>query len=137
MPGPYPPSMRPAPPDRVSCDQPVQTLRAKLLSGYPWVVSKDRLSDYRGKRDTDASGEPAGGRRAGGDGPVFVVQRHDASRLHFDFRLEVDGVLPRGQSRRGRRWTRGTSGWPSGSRTTRSTTRTSRDASVRGTAKGR
>ena len=62
------------------------------LSGYPWVVSKARLSDYRSKRDTEASDEPPGG-RPGGDGPVFVVQRHDASRLHFDFRLEVDGVL--------------------------------------------
>jgi DNA ligase D-like protein (predicted 3'-phosphoesterase) len=53
----------------------------------------DRLSDYRSKRDTDASGEPTGGRGRDGDAPVFVVQRHDASRLHFDFRLEVSGVL--------------------------------------------
>jgi len=56
-------------------------------------VSKDRLSDYRSKRNTDASGEPAGARGRSGDAPVFVVQRHDASRLHFDFRLEVGGVL--------------------------------------------
>jgi DNA ligase D-like protein (predicted 3'-phosphoesterase) len=56
-------------------------------------MSKDRLSSYRGKRDTDASGEPAGRRHRGHDQPIFVVQRHDASSLHFDFRLEVDGVL--------------------------------------------
>ena len=53
----------------------------------------DRLSDYRGRRDTARSGEPAGRRRRGHRDPVFVVQRHDASRLHFDFRLEHDGVL--------------------------------------------
>ncbi len=53
----------------------------------------DRLSDYRGRRDTSRSGEPAGRRRRGHRDPVFVVQRHDASRLHFDFRLEHDGAL--------------------------------------------
>ncbi|MDF1602911.1 DNA polymerase ligase N-terminal domain-containing protein [Nocardioides sp. YIM 152315] len=56
-------------------------------------MSKDRLSTYRGKRDTGASGEPAGHRRRGHREAIFVVQRHDASSLHFDFRLEVDGVL--------------------------------------------
>ncbi len=52
-------------------------------------MSKDRLSDYRDKRDTKTSGTGEGS----GGAPVFVVQRHDASRLHFDFRLEVAGVL--------------------------------------------
>lgn len=56
---------------------------------------RSRLASYRGKRDTGKSGEPSGAGR-GRDtpkGPVFVVQRHDATNLHFDFRLEVDGVL--------------------------------------------
>lgn len=55
-----------------------------------------RLSEYERKRNTSRSGEPsARSRRRGAkqDGPVFVVQRHDASSLHFDFRLEIDGVL--------------------------------------------
>ena len=57
------------------------------------------LEEYHDKRDTHRSGEPSGrrgvARRTGrtGKGPVFVVQRHDASSLHFDFRLEVDGAL--------------------------------------------
>lgn len=56
-------------------------------------MSTDRLTEYRSKRNTAASGEPGGrgGSKRGGD--RFVVQRHDASTLHFDFRLEVDGVL--------------------------------------------
>ncbi len=54
----------------------------------------DDLAAYRRKRDTARSGEPSGSRRPGGKGePVFVVQRHDASSLHFDFRLEIGGVL--------------------------------------------
>jgi DNA ligase D-like protein (predicted 3'-phosphoesterase) len=58
-------------------------------------MAGDRLRDYRDKRDTTRSGEPAGKgrRRRGKDGPVFVVQRHDARTLHFDVRLEIDGVL--------------------------------------------
>lgn len=56
-------------------------------------MSKDPLAEYRRKRDTTTSGEPAGTARGSGDAPIFVVQRHDASSLHFDVRLEVDGVL--------------------------------------------
>ena len=52
------------------------------------------LRQYRGKRDPARTPEPfdegAGG---GADGPIFVVQRHDARRLHYDFRLERDGAL--------------------------------------------
>ncbi|MFJ6751803.1 DNA polymerase ligase N-terminal domain-containing protein [Streptomyces sp. NPDC091266] len=56
------------------------------------------LAAYRGKRHFDRTGEPSGGEPNGGEEsagemPRFVVQIHDASTLHFDFRLEVDGVL--------------------------------------------
>ncbi len=56
-------------------------------------MSKNHLSDYRKKRDFRKTSEPAGGREKSGDKPVFVIQKHDASRLHYDFRLEVAGVL--------------------------------------------
>ncbi|WP_030853790.1 DNA polymerase ligase N-terminal domain-containing protein [Streptomyces sp. NRRL S-475] len=53
----------------------------------------DRLRDYRGKRDFDRTGEPLGRGASAGDRPRFVVQIHDASTMHFDFRLQVDDVL--------------------------------------------
>jgi DNA ligase D-like protein (predicted 3'-phosphoesterase) len=54
----------------------------------------DPLQRYRERRDPDRTPEPAGGEpRGGGEGPIFVVQEHDASTLHYDFRLEADGVL--------------------------------------------
>ncbi|HST39581.1 MAG TPA: non-homologous end-joining DNA ligase, partial [Conexibacter sp.] len=55
----------------------------------------DRLADYRAKRDFDATSEPAGERAEPLDGetPRFVIQQHDATRLHWDLRLEHDGTL--------------------------------------------
>jgi bifunctional non-homologous end joining protein LigD len=52
-----------------------------------------RLSDYNSKRDFSKTGEPRGklGKRAG-KALRFVIQRHDATRLHYDLRLELDGV---------------------------------------------
>lgn len=63
----------------------------------------DRLARYHGKRRFDTTDEPRGESAAPADEPSFVIQIHDARRLHFDFRLEVDGVLrswavPRGPS---------------------------------------
>ena len=52
----------------------------------------EKLSAYRAKRDSAATGEPFG--ETGGARPrLFCVQEHDARRRHFDLRLEIDGVL--------------------------------------------
>ena len=52
-----------------------------------------RLSDYERKRNRTKTPEPFGSKRGKAKAPIFVVQRHDARRLHYDFRLERDGVL--------------------------------------------
>jgi bifunctional non-homologous end joining protein LigD len=54
-------------------------------------VSRE-LDTYRRKRDPARTPEPFTGTPAGGE-PIFVVQRHDARRLHFDFRIERGGAL--------------------------------------------
>jgi bifunctional non-homologous end joining protein LigD len=64
--------------------------------GYNSPVSPDSLRRYRDKRHFEATPEPAGkseGPIAGAAGNRFVVQKHAARRLHYDLRLEVDGVM--------------------------------------------
>jgi len=75
-------------------------MHARALSqgdpGFFWddgiVATLDPLAKYNAKRDFAKTAEPAG-TLAPGHGNSFMVQKHDASRLHWDFRLEVDGVL--------------------------------------------
>ena len=50
------------------------------------------LTLYKKKRSFKNTPEPTGG-KASGSSLNFVVQKHDASRLHYDFRLEMEGVL--------------------------------------------
>ncbi|GGC32103.1 ATP-dependent DNA ligase [Novosphingobium marinum] len=53
----------------------------------------DPLADYNAKRDFAKTAEPAGEAKGSDDGNLFIVQKHDATRLHWDLRLETDGVL--------------------------------------------
>jgi DNA ligase D-like protein (predicted 3'-phosphoesterase) len=58
------------------------------------LPEKDLLEAYRSKRHFDRTPEPGGPKKpAKINKPVFVVQKHQASSLHYDFRLEIDGVL--------------------------------------------
>ncbi|HEX4599203.1 MAG TPA: DNA ligase D [Burkholderiaceae bacterium] len=57
-------------------------------------MDKDKLSEYAAKRKFEATPEPAPAATGAASGPLlFVVQQHSARRLHYDFRLECDGVL--------------------------------------------
>jgi bifunctional non-homologous end joining protein LigD len=51
------------------------------------------LTKYKQKRDFNQSPEPVAGKSKTPDHLIFVIQRHKASRLHYDLRLELDGVL--------------------------------------------
>src|SRR5215208_373499 len=51
------------------------------------------LTKYRNMRDFGDTPEPAGGKPKKSKLPIFVIQKHRASHLHYDFRLEMEGVL--------------------------------------------
>jgi DNA ligase D-like protein (predicted 3'-phosphoesterase) len=56
-------------------------------------VPRGSLEEYRRKRDFGRTPEPAGRSGRRGKAPRFVIQKHDATALHYDFRLEAAGVL--------------------------------------------
>jgi len=52
------------------------------------------LAEYAGKRDFKRTAEPPPGKaKPSAQAPMFVIQKHDATRLHYDFRLEIDRTL--------------------------------------------
>ena len=71
----------------------------------------DLLKKYRDMRDFGDTPEPSGGKPKKTKLPIFVVQKHQASHLHYDFRLEMEGVLKSWPFRKGRRTTPARSGW--------------------------
>ena len=66
-----------------------------LLIGLGFMlIPYDALLIYKKKRNFSVSPEPQGNSMtAPKNKPIFVIQKHDASHLHYDFRLEIDGVL--------------------------------------------
>ncbi len=65
---------------------------ARRSGGTKAAVSQ-KLEAYHHKRDFAATPEPKGGGKRGKAGFGYLIQKHDATRLHYDFRLELDGVL--------------------------------------------
>lgn len=57
------------------------------------MSDRNALKNYRDKRNFDATPEPAEGGEANEEARSFVVQKHWATRLHYDFRLELDGTM--------------------------------------------
>ena len=63
------------------------------MAATPRTSTRSPLARYQAKRDFKITSEPAPVRARPGKQRSFVIQKHDATRLHYDFRLELDGVL--------------------------------------------
>ncbi|WP_403024297.1 ATP-dependent DNA ligase [Salinibacterium sp. GXW1014] len=72
----------------------LEPTRERLDSFDATPETGERLAKYRSMRDPDKTSEPMGGSASpSADRPSFVIQEHHARRLHYDFRLEHEGVL--------------------------------------------
>jgi bifunctional non-homologous end joining protein LigD len=69
------------------------TARKSPARKSPAAKAPPALAEYRRKRDFTRTREPAGGPTRAGPKLAFVIQKHAASHLHFDLRLELDGVM--------------------------------------------
>ena len=67
--------------------------RARDAGKVPEAAGGDALQRYRARRDFAQTPEPPGDAAVSGDSLSFVIQKHAASRLHYDLRLELDGVM--------------------------------------------
>ncbi len=69
---------------------PTKSVKAPVVT----VHDSDPLARYWSKRNFAITSEPRGEHVSTGKSLSFVIQKHAASHLHYDFRLELDGVLP-------------------------------------------
>src|SRR5467141_1268836 len=95
--------LRPPPPIATRCAFGLQWTTPVTPTPPPRPPPDDALKPYRAKRSADRTPEPSGS-VAAAPGRRFIVHQHAATRLHFDLRLELDGVLkswavPKGPSR--------------------------------------
>ena len=89
------PRSRPSTPERIAARaRAASQLLTRDLRQYASRMARNALKEYSAKRKFTATPEPPPALPAAGGGPLlFVVQQHSATRLHYDFRLECDGVL--------------------------------------------
>ncbi len=66
---------------------------ARRRPAKPTAKAPSRLAEYRRKRDFSRTAEPSGGLRKAARKLAYVIQKHAASHLHYDLRLELDGVM--------------------------------------------
>lgn len=64
-----------------------------IMESCVMTTKKDSLAAYKQRRNLAQSGEPAGKKERSSKNPIFVIQKHDSRALHYDVRLEIDGVL--------------------------------------------
>lgn len=79
---------------RPAAKKPAGKTVKKSMKSRPKVPSPDgQLAEYHRKRDFSVTAEPKGGGAPVMEQLAFVVQKHAATRLHYDLRLELDGVM--------------------------------------------
>lgn len=69
------------------------TEKVKKLVADDHAKPSRHLTEYRRKRDFSKTHEPTGGEERVSEGKTYVIQKHAATHLHYDLRLEMDGVL--------------------------------------------
>jgi bifunctional non-homologous end joining protein LigD len=77
------------PPDQCTLDQIIETKKSAAEDTF----DKDKLFDYASKRHFEETPEPKAAVEKKGGKLIYVIQEHHARRLHYDFRLEKEGVL--------------------------------------------
>jgi bifunctional non-homologous end joining protein LigD len=80
-------------PEKTTPNRPRTGSKKKTSGSKPVASAESQLTEYRRKRDFSKTGEPKGGNARSKQKLAFVIQKHAASHLHYDLRLELDGVM--------------------------------------------